>query len=363
MVGQVDAFPEGPNPGGVAQLDLGPEASLLEAQEEGGLGGVEARPHDGEAAAPAADLLPGLGEGEVFEAQGEPPRLRGGEDEGACQARPPVDVEAGLLQGHLEAKEAQGGVPHELSRVHPEEGLLHGEPQVLAAGAGGGEEALKAGLLPGEGGPVGRGLQEDPLPLGGAFQEKALRLRPEAPLGEAHPEEGLALHPLRLKPPPLHLPGKPGGEEAPLLLQVADPGGLEGEARTLQAGPALHEEHPLLVAQVLPAEEPFFRLQDVGSVRAFGPGRGREQRQKQEPAPHGRTIPFSAPKGPRRRRGPTGKRKPRPSPGPFGGEGGIRTREGGLSPPTRFPVVSLQPLGHLSKCQKGVYQRRPPPSR
>lgn len=131
-----------------------------------------------------------------------------------------MDVEAGLLQGHLEAKEAQGGVPHELSRVHPEKGLLHGEPQVLAAGAGGGEEALKAGLLPGEGGPlgpdpVGRGLQEDPLPLGGAFQEEALRLRPEAPLGEAHPEEGLALHPLRLKPPPLHLPGKPGGEEAP----------------------------------------------------------------------------------------------------------------------------------------------------
>ena len=46
--------------------------------------------------------------------------------------------------------------------------------------------------------------------------------------------------------------------------------------------------------------------------------------------------------------------------GRSGGEGGIRTREAGLSPPTRFPVVSLQPLGHLSKleCTKGGFPRQ-----
>src|SRR5439155_8015067 len=31
------------------------------------------------------------------------------------------------------------------------------------------------------------------------------------------------------------------------------------------------------------------------------------------------------------------------------GEGGIRTLEAGTSPPTRFPVALLKPLGHLSE--------------
>src|SRR5438132_4832765 len=44
----------------------------------------------------------------------------------------------------------------------------------------------------------------------------------------------------------------------------------------------------------------------------------------------------------------------------FSGEGGIRTLEAGTSPPTRFPVALLKPLGHLSETGLSLDDRLEP---